>query len=227
MTLDSTTAMPTGTPVTFTQTLVAMNQNFYGMTNVMVEYNSGYSNGNPPDTTFYDQNSAGDLYGKDFGIGTTISTIKTQLSKRGINLPLPTWMLAIKMGAAANTTWVPFSWDTTKSVTVSGFPFPVNVTIGIGDTAILLADTNMTIGGKSYVVKHSRHVITAAATAPLVPPLISWSQVLDAYVSADLATTVLVVVHPSELNVSSLASTALGIGSSKYNGSQTLLISHN
>lgn len=218
--------MPTGTPLTFTQTLVAMNQSFYGMTNVMVELNSAYSNGNQPDTTFYDQNSSGDLYGKDFGLGTTIAFAKKQLATVGVNLPLPTWAVMIEMGAATNATWIPFSWDTTKSFTLSSFPLPVNVTFTIGDTGTLMADTNMTVNGKSYVVKHSRHVTSFGATAPLVGVLLGWTQITDAYVSADLASVVLAVVHPSQFYVNPIVSGTLGVSSSKYNGSQTLLIGH-
>jgi hypothetical protein len=225
--IDTTTNQPTGTPVNVTTTLVTSNVTRFGMTNVQVELNV-YSDATPSDTGYYTQNSTGDLYARDFGSAGAINSLNQLLSVAGFSLPDTSWVLQCKMASAAGVSWIGFQNSITQSVTISGQSVPV--TLSYTDNAMMMSDTTYTVSGKAYAVKHAQHVISASADGTILFQninLVKWSEVIDTYVSADLAETVLNVTHPSAATVNQLVSAQTGFGNTKFDGTQNVLISHN
>ncbi len=211
---------------TYTSTLSASGIPLYGRDAAAIDVNV-YSGGvlTPTDSSIYSQDGGNDLYEWNLGLSQGLVLFNTTLKAFGINLPNPGWALEIKMASGKGIQWIAFEHDTTVNVTVPTIPIPVGITIKEQDNGQMLADSTFALGGTNYTVKHAQHVLSFSATA-LTGPLLTWSETLDVFVSADLATPVLTIIHPSTLAFGALLQAQSGGSTRKTQGSMSVLVSH-
>jgi hypothetical protein len=232
-TLDTTAGEPkTGNYSTTTSTQVASNMPWKSSTgqsmNAQIEENRD-SLGSISDSGFYSQDANLDLWALGFGVSQSFQMVNMLGTAFGFQLPDPGWTLLVKMGSAKGTSWNPYDYATSQTVTVPGFPLPVKIDIQVTDVGTMQSDTTFSLGGNTYGVKHAQHVFSLAATNVLLGSIASFSRVIDTYVSGDLGATVMTVTHPSNPPTISAALQAVigaSVPSKKTRGSVLVMASH-
>lgn len=228
-TLDTLPGEPrVGNYTTTTSTLIQVDQPVVGKS-AQIELNVD-STGATVDSGYYSQDAASnDLYAMGFGVTQFFQVANMLGAGFGFQAPEPGWILLVKMGSPKGTSWSAYEYTTSKSITLPNFPLPVMINIHVSDSASMLADTTFDLSGKTYGLKHAKHVFSVIASTALAGNLASFSKVIDSYVSGDLGATVITVQHPTEPpTISALLKSLLttGVPGNKTRGSILICVSH-
>lgn len=168
-----------GSSDTMTETIVSQNDPYMNKTGVVVVQHV-YRSGRATDTTHYWQDANDDLYSYNYGLSflNAFPGLKPYLTSEISS----GWVLQAKMRASEGTKWEAFTTTIPLNTPLGA------LTVKLTDTATMQKDTTISLGSKSYIVKHVRHNIQPAS------PL-SGSELIDTYVSGDLGETVINIIH--------------------------------
>ena len=182
-----------------TTSTIALHANSTVMQNVYT--NSSWTI--PTDSDYYYQDTNDDLYKLDFGL-EPLNNIAALQAIIGGKVHVG-WVLELKLGAAAGTTWQAIS-DTITAGSLGQ--------VILKDNGTMRADTTIMVGTKAYRTRHAHHSFTGTASLGT-----AYGE-FDVFYSPELASTVLVQIHPLSYT------TALGTGGTQA-GIQNVLTAHN